>query len=432
MKEITLFAQTDFRGQAKTFGIKKADRRRHMYILGKTGTGKSTLLKNLIIQDIRDGRGVAVIDPHGDLAEDLLNYIPSQRTNEVVYFNLADHGQPIGFNILEALDPHLKPLVASNIISIFKNIWPDFWGPRLEYILYHSVASLLDFQPSTLLGIPRLLEDSKYRSQVVKKIQDPFVKNFWLNEYEQYAANFRKEAIAPIQNKVGQFLSSPPIRNVLGHVKSKINMGFLMDNHRILICNLPKGKIGEDKTLLIGSLIITKIFLASLARVDQPEEKRKDFYLYLDECQHFTAGGVLASILSEARKYRLNLTLTNQYLGQLPEEIKKAILGNIGTLICFRIGAEDAQELEQEFLPDFNRQHLQNLEKYQIYLKLLIDGMSSRPFSARTLPPIENLHKHSRKEIVIQASRQRYSTPRKIIEAKINKWFTKNLEVPLP
>jgi energy-coupling factor transporter ATP-binding protein EcfA2 len=264
--EITYFAQTDFRNQNKTFGIKKPDRRHHLYIIGKTGTGKSTLLKNLIIQDIRKGQGIALIDPHGDLVDDILNYIPSARTNQVIYFNPADQGFPIGFNILESVAPELKPLIASNLISIFRNIWESSWGPRLEYILYNSVASLLDYEPSTLLGIPRLLEDKDFRARVIQKIQDPLVKNFWLEEYEKYGEAFRKEAIAPIQNKVGQFLTSSPIRNILGQVKSKIEMGFIMDNQRILLCNLAKGKIGEDKASLLGSLIVTKIFLAGLKR----------------------------------------------------------------------------------------------------------------------------------------------------------------------
>jgi len=317
-----------------------------------------------------------------------------------------------------------RPLVASSLISVFKNIWSDSWGPRLEYILYNAVSALLDYESSTLLGIPRLLEDKNFRAQVIEKIQDPIVKNFWLQEYEKYSPDFRKEAISPIQNKVGQFLTSAPIRNILSQVKSKIEMGFIMDNQRIFLCNLAKGKIGEDKTNLLGSLIMTKIFLAGLKRVEQREDSRKDFFLYIDECQSF-ATNILGSMLSEARKYRINLTLTHQYLGQLSEEVKKSIIGNVGTLISFRLGSHDACELEKEFSPEFKIEDLENLEKYQIYLKLLIDGLPSRTFSAETLPPAKPNKNESNKENIIKSSRQKYGTERELIEDKINRWLSK-------
>lgn len=420
--QISYFAHTDFRNQRKTFGIKHPDRRLHTYIIGKTGAGKTTLLKNLIIQDIRNGHGVGVLDPHGDLVESILDYIPSHRTGETVFFDPSDYDYPIGFNILESVDPTLKPLVASHVISVFKNIWKDSWGPRLEYILYNSVISLLDHEDNSLLGIPRLLTDRDFRGKVVSKIQDPIVKNFWIQEYEQYNTNFQKEAISPVLNKVGQFLTSAPIRNIVGQVKSKIDFSFMMDNNRIFLANLSKGKIGEDKTSLLGSFIVTKIFLSALKRTNQPEDQRKDFYLYIDECQNLSSS-IFASMLSEARKYRLNLILANQYLDQLTLDIKKSILGNIGTLISFRLGSQDAIDLEREFSPIFNTVHLENLDKYQIYLKMAIDGLTCRPFSARTLPPAEPGRRENNRENIIKTSRERYSTKREVIENKIQRWI---------
>lgn len=420
---LTLFAQTDFRDLHRTFGIRRADRRLHLYALGKTGTGKSTLLRNLIIQDLRNGHGVGVVDPHGDLVRNILDYIPSPRTGEVVYFNPADQEFPIGFNILESVEPALRPLVASHVLSVFKHIWADSWGPRLEYILHNAVLSLLDVEGSTLLGIPRLLADRAFRARVVAQVRDPVVKNFWLQEYDHYGVEFQKEAIAPIQNKVGQFLTSSPIRNVVGQVKSKMEMGFMMDQGRVLLCDLAKGKLGEDKTTLLGSLLVTKIFLAALRRVDQPEEGRRDFYLYLDEVQNL-ATTILAPILSEARKYRLNLVISHQYLDQIQPEIKQALIGNVGTLISFRLGAKDALELEREFAPEVSAQDLEGTGKHQIYLKLAVDGLTSRPFSARTLPPAEPRANEQNRETVVKASRQKYGTRQAIIEEKINRWLS--------
>lgn len=419
---ITYFAKTDYRNKGRTFGIKYPDRRLHMHVLGKTGTGKTTLLKNLIIQDIKNNQGVAIIDPHGQLIEEIIDHIPPHRTGEVVYFNPADQDYPIGFNILDKVEPKTRPLIASHVISIFKNIWQDSWGPRLEYILYNSVASLLDFEGSTLLGIPRLLTDKDYRQRVISSLLDPIVRHFWLNEFEKYNNSFQKEAIAPIQNKVGQFLSSPPVRNIVGQVKSKIDMGFMMDNRRILLCNLAKGEIGEDKSSLLGSLIVTKIFLSALNRTRQPEEERQDFYLYIDECQNL-ATPIFASILSEARKYRLNLILSNQYLGQITTDIKKSIFGNVGTLISFRVGSYDALELETEFSPEFNAIDLENINRYQIYLKMAIDGLTSRPFSAITLPPLSEQASNN-KENIIKSSREKYGMKKEVIEDKINRWFS--------
>lgn len=420
---ITYFAKTDInRGQPKTFGINQPDRRLHTHIIGKTGVGKSTLLKNLITQDIQNGHGVAVIDPHGDLVEDVLNHIPTHRTGDVVYFNPADQDFPTGFNVLEQVEQSKRPLIASHVVSIFKNIYKDSWGARLEYILYNSILSLLNYENSTLLSIQRLLTDKTFRSQVIAKNSDPVIKNFWLKEYDVYNTDFKQEAISPIQNKVGQFLTSSPIRNIVGQVKSKIDMGFMMDNRRILLCNFSKGEIGEDKSQLLGSLVVTKIFLSALNRASRPEHTRKDFYLYIDETQN-VATPILSSILSESRKYRLNLITTNQYLDQIPVDIKKSIIGNVGTLITFRLGSHDAIELESEFAPEFNTVNLENLNRYQIYLKLAINGITSKPFSAVTLPPTP-ISKTNR-ENIIKTSRQRYAIKRNVIEDKIHRWFSK-------
>ncbi len=395
MTNTTYFAQKG-KSEIVKVGIKHNDRRLHTHIIGKTGTGKSTLLKNLIIQDIQNGQGVAVIDPHGDLVEDILDYIPSHRTGDLVYFNPSDHDHPIGFNILEPVEPHKRSLIASHVVSIFKSFWDDSWGPRLEYILYNSVLSLLDFEQSTLLMIPRLLTDQDFRHRIVSKIQNPVLKNFWLYEYECYNNNFRQEAIAPIQNKVGQFLTDTTVRNIVGQIKSKIDMSFLMDNQRILLCNLSKGEIGEDKTALLGSLIVAKIYLSALKRSKQPESQRKDFYLYIDETQNITTK-VLNSIYSETRKYRLNLITSNQYLFQLSPSIKEGILGNVGTLMCFRLGSSDALELHKEFaggtIDGYNHRDLEELGRHEICLKVAEDGITSKPFTATALPPIRQTTK---------------------------------------
>ena len=301
------------------FGIAHPDRRLHLHILGKTGTGKTTLLKNLIIQDLRHNHGVAVIDPHGNLVNSLLELVPSHRVQQTVYFNPADVEFPLGFNILESVHPDMRPLVASHVVTVYKDIYRDSWGPRLEYILHNAILSLLDIRDSTLLGMLRLLSDKDYRARVVPLIQDPLVKKFWTDEFDRYTPAFQKEAIAPIQNKVGQFLTSYPIRNIVGQVKSSVDMTALMEGQGILLANLAKGQIGEDKTNLLGSLLVTKLFLAAVSRANQPEESRKDFYLYIDEC-HNLSTPIFATILSEARKYHLNLTLTHQSVHEMSSE----------------------------------------------------------------------------------------------------------------
>ncbi len=426
-EQIAVFAETNFRNQYRKFGIKIDDRRRHMYLIGKTGMGKSTILENMIVDDIRSGKGVMVVDPHGDLAEKIIEYIPSSRVNEVIYFNPADMEYPIAFNIVEQVEPHLRHLVASGLIGVFKKLWADSWGPRLEYILRNAILAILDYPGSTLLAVTRMLSDKNFRKKVVEKIQDPVVKSFWVNEFSGYANNFASEAVSPIQNKVGQFLSSALIRNIVGQVKSSIDLREVMDSGKILIMNLSKGRIGEDNSSLLGAMMITKVQLAVMSRVDILEKERHDFYLYIDEFQNFTTDS-FANILSEARKYRLNLIMAHQYIEQLGEIVKPAVFGNVGTLVVFRVGATDAEELVKEFTPVFTEEDLVNLAKYEFYIKLMIDGVSSDPFSARGLPPLTEEEKTGNKEKMIKVSRERYAKQRAVVEDKINRWHTNNDE----
>ena len=415
-EELTLLAATDYRHMKHKFGIKTSDRRYHVYAMGKTGTGKSTLLENMVIDDMREGRGVAVVDPHGDLIKHLLNYIPEERVNDVILFTPADRLYPIGFNVLENVDPDLKSIVASGVVGIFKKIFGESWGPRLEYILRNTILALLDYPDATMLGITKILVDQDFRNRVVEKIQDPVIKDFFINEYEKYDQKFRTEAIAPIQNKVGQFLSSTTIRNIVGQPKSTINMEEIMNQGKILFLDLSIGEIGEDSSALLGAMMITKIQLAAMRRATMPEEERRDFYLYVDEFQNFATES-FATILSEARKYRLNLIMTNQYIAQVPEEVIAAVFGNIGTLICFRVGAPDAAVLKQEFVPVFEEVDLVNLDNYHVYIKMSIDGITCPAFSALTLPP--DKRQNFNQEKIIQHSRGVYSKRREYVEEKI-------------
>lgn len=416
---ITILGQTDFRGQKRSFGIYPDDRRRHVYIIGKTGVGKSTLLENMVAQDIAAGHGVCFVDPHGDTVERLLDAIPPQRVNDVVYFDPSDVDYPVAFNVLEAVDPTYKYLVASGLVSSLKKIWADSWGPRLEYILRNTILGLLDYPSSTILGILRMLSDKSYRKKVVDKISDPVVKSFWINEFAQYNERFRSEAISPIQNKVGQLLSSAIIRNIVAQSKSTIDMHDAMNNGKILLINVSKGKIGEDNSALLGAMIINRIQLAAMDRATIPEEERRDFYLYVDEFQNFATES-FADILSEARKYRLNLIMAHQYIAQMEEEVSDAVFGNVGTLICFRVGAADAEYLEKEFAPTFTQTDLVNLNKFGAYIKLMINGISTKPFSMRTLPP--TMEHFAKADIVRRVSRERYGRKRHVIEEKIKRW----------
>lgn len=421
-ERITILGQTNYRNVRRKFGIKHEDRRRHTYIVGKTGMGKSTLLLNCIVQDIQNGNGVAVLDPHGDLVERVLDYIPTRRINETIYFNPTDNEYPIAFNPLYHTDRSQKHLVASGLVQVFKKIWADSWGPRLEYVLRNAILALLDTTGHSLLAVTRMLVDDRFRSQVVAGIKDPVVRHFWVREFEEYPKVFRTETISPIQNKVGQFLSNPLVRNIVGQTKTKFDLSEVIDNGGVLLLNLSKGRIGEDNSSLLGSLMVTQLYLAALKRSNQSEDDRRDFYVYIDELQSFVTED-FPSILSEARKYRLNIAgMANQFISQLPENMASAILGNVGTLIAFTVGSEDAELLEREFHPDFNADHLQNLPKHNIYLKLSINGSTSLPFSAETISPIES-SEISPREKIIEQSRQRYCLEKRTIETKIEKWL---------
>jgi len=424
-KDVVYFARTDFRNSHRLFGVKRVDRRQHMYVIGKSGTGKTTLLHNMMVQDIMNGEGVCVVDPHGEFVESLLQKIPPHRADDVVYFNPSDPDYFIGFNVLELPDTKYKHLVASGLMGIFTKIWSNVWSARMEYILNNAILALLDTPGSSLLGITRLLVDKEYRQRIIANVKDPVVKAFWIHEYEEWRDQFRNGAIAPLQNKVGQFLSSALVRNIVGQSKSTIDVFEIMNNGKIFLVNLSKGRIGEDNSALLGGMLITKMQLAAMERVRIPEDERVDFFLYVDEFQNFATDS-FANILSEARKYRLDLILAHQYIGQLVTDVstkvRDAVFGNVGTMIIFRVGAADAEFLEQEFSPEFEIEDMVNLPNRTIYLKLMVDGVASRPFSAATLPPFHGPAASASADDIVQESRKRYARPRWIVEKEINEW----------
>lgn len=383
---ITIFAQTDFRNQPIVFGIKQTDRRAHLYLLGKTGTGKSTLLETLMLDDVKNGRGFALLDPHGDLVKKIKSQIPWSRRDDLIDFDAPDAHQPYGFNPLANVPEDKRPLAASGLIQVFKHLWADSWGPRLEYILRNCLLSLLDYPNADLSGILKLLSDKDFRKKVIPCIQNEQIKEFWTKEYDKYTERLRAEAISPIQNKVGAFLSHPLLRKILLTPEKPLSLRKIMDDGKIMLVNLAKGSLGEDTANLLGSLLISRFDLAALSRANIPETERRDYALYLDEFHNFTTQS-LVLMLSELRKYRLSLVLAHQYLTQLDFSIRDAVLGNVGTLVIFRIGAADAETLAPEFMPEFSATDFTNLPNYHIYLKLMIDGKISRPFSAVTLPP---------------------------------------------
>jgi CxxC-x17-CxxC domain-containing protein len=434
-KNVLCLAKTDFRGSNRVFGIKRVDRRQHMYVVGKTGTGKSAMMHNMIIQDIANGEGLCVVDPHGELIEGILDKIPEDRMKDVIYFNPADVDYHIGFNILELPDPKYKHLVASGLMGIFTKIWANVWSARMEYILNNALLALLDTPGSTLLGVPRLLVDKEYRQRIIANIADPVVKAFWVNEYEQWQEKFRNEAIAPIQNKVGQFLSTALIRNIVGQSKSTIDIFDIMNTKKIFLVNVSKGRIGEDSSALLGAMLITKIQLAAMERVRIVEEDREDFYLYVDEFQNFATDS-FSSILSEARKYRLNLIIAHQYIGQLVTEmstkVRDSVFGNVGTMMVFRVGAADAEFLEPEFEPEFMIPDIVNLPNFRVCVKLMVDGVTCRPFSAATIPPFTLKSPENSAETIVTESRNRYGRSREEVEREINRWSGIMYDEPLP
>ena len=431
-KDITFIAKTNFRRGEQKFGIKRVDRRQHMYVIGKTGTGKTQFLKNMALQDIENGQGLAIIDPHGEFVEEILDNIPPHRINDVVYFNPADMEYPVSFNIMDVPDPRYKHLIASGLIGIFTKIWANVWSARMEYILANCILALLDTPGTTLLGIPRMLVDRDYRQKIINNLKDPVVKSFWVNEYEEWESRYRNEAIAPVQNKVGQFLNVSFVRNIVGQAKNTIDIDEIMNNQKILLVNVSKGRIGEDNAAILGAMVITKIQLAAMERVRIPEDERKDFYLYVDEFQNFATDSFV-NILSEARKYRLDLTIAHQYVGQLTTDtstaVRDAVFGNVGTMITFRVGAADAEFLEQEYMPEFLQNDLIRLANRNIYIKLMIDGITSRPFSATTITIPPFVKDDKKREEIIKISRAKYAHTVKVVEDEINRWAA-NQEVP--
>jgi hypothetical protein len=386
---VAYFARTNFRGKSRLVGISLADRRHHMLILGKTGTGKSTLIETLVKQDIEVGMGVALLDPHGDLVERVVAEVPPQRRDDLIYFNVPDTARPLGFNPLEPVPSARRPLAASGMLEVFKKLWPDSWGPRLEHILRNALLVLLDQPQATLADVLRLLDDKTFRKNAAGRARSSQVRAFWLREYENYPARFKAEAIAPVQNKVGAFLSDPTLCAILTQPHSSLDLRRVMDDGKILLVNLAKGRLGEDSAALLGALLVSRIGFAALSRADVAEHKRRDFFLYLDEFPTFTTLS-LASMLSELRKYRTNLAVAAQYLGQAEDQVRDAILGNVGTIVTFRVGLGDAEVLEKESCPEFKAEDLVSLPNHNIYTRVMIDGKVSRPFSAETLPRSED------------------------------------------
>lgn len=422
---------TSFRNEQIRFGIKPDDRRRHMYIIGKTGTGKSTLMQKMAISDIYQGKGLGFVDPHGDSIDLILEHIPDERMDDVVLFDPSDLQNPLAINMLELFDPEQKGLVASGLIEVFKKRFEFSWGPRLEHLLRHLILSLLEVPGSTMLGINRMLTDLTYRRYIVHLLEDPVMIDFWNNEYPQLEDSRQgAEAIAPIQNRIGQFLASPIIRNLVSNARSTVKFDEIMNEGKIFLVNLSKGKIGDDNSNILGSLIVSRLQFAAMSRVVIPEDQRRDFFLYVDEFQNFVTSS-FATILSEARKYRLSVILAHQYIGQLeqsgltnPAEVREAIFGNVGSMISFTIGQSDAEVLAKEFAGVFDESDFVTLEKYNMYLKLMIDLTQSRPFSAKSEAINANL-KTTNKERVVELSRDKYGVPKELVERRIQEWSTK-------
>lgn len=406
-------------GDDALVGLSVPDARHHTYVIGKTGSGKSTLLRNLVLQHLHQGHGVALIDPHGDLAEDLLDHFPPSRADDLVYFNPSDLEFPLGLNPLFNVPRDRRALVTDGLVGAFKSIWRDSWGPRMEYILANCLAALLECQNTTLLGVNRMLTDDTYRAWVVRQIRDPQLRFFWEQEFAGYDERFRREAIAPIQNKLGQFTLHPAVRNILGQVRSKVDFRFMLDTGRVFLANLSKGKLGAEKANLLGSLLVTQFQLAAMSRADMAEADRRDFHLLIDEFHNFTTDS-FTTILAEARKYRLSLTLSHQYLDQLTLPVRQAVLGNVGTLLAFRVGYTDASVLERELGQAFIASEFADLNRYEVVLRLLREGRTQEPVRVSTLPPLD-LHR-GRKDKLMARSREKYAARRADVEERLNRW----------
>jgi TraM recognition site of TraD and TraG/Helicase HerA, central domain len=408
--DLAVLGRVKFRSRKELVGIGSDDRRRHLALIGKTGMGKSALLQNLLLSDMQAGRGVALIDPHGDLAEAVLACVPSRRTNDVVLLDAADTTQPVAFNPLYCTDAAQRPLVAAGVLSAFKKLFADSWGPRMEHIFRNALLALLEVPGATLVSVLPLLTDQDFRRSIHGRISDPVVRTFWEREFAGMPKRLQAEAVAPIQNKVGQFVSNPLVRQIIGQRRSTLDLRRIIDEGCILIVNLSKGWIGDDASMLLGSLLVTGLEQAAMSRADQMESDRRDFHLYVDEFQNFATES-FATLLSEARKYRLTLTLANQYLAQMDEAVRSALFGNVGTLVSFAIGAEDAEAVSEQLAGDVQPQDLIALPQYAAYVRLLVNGLPSRPFSMETLPPSGQATDPRRAEIVRRLSRRRYCRP---------------------
>lgn len=392
---------------------------RHLAVLGKTGVGKSTLLFNLLTADIRAGSGVCLIDPHGDLAVSVLRGVPPHRANDVILLDASDTSYPVSFNPLANVVHHERPLVAAGVLSAFRKLYSDFFGPRMEHILRNTLLTVLDVPGGSFLTLLRVLSDGKYRSHVLTHVRDPVVRAFWRNEFERLPQKLQIEAVAPIQNKVGQFVSTPILRHILCQSRSSLQLRKALDGQAILLCNLSKGQIGEDASALLGSLLVSSLQVAALSRADLVPEDRLPFHLFIDEFQNF-ATDAFATILSESRKFGLSLTVANQYTQQVQEQTLHALFGNVGSIIAFQCGAHDAEVLSEQ-LGDVTPEDLLRLPKYRAYARLLIDGMPSRAFSMRTLPPSSPPTDPLRAERIRRYSRQRYARPLHLVTRDIER-----------
>ncbi len=423
---LTVLGESVFQGQRLRFGIRPDDRRRHIYVIGKTGMGKSTILENMIYSDVVGGKGIAVIDPHGDLIEACLKFIPKERTNDVVLFEPSDKDYAVSFNMLEVQNPEQRPLIASGLMSVFTKLWPEAFSGRMEYILRNTLIALLENEGTTMLGILRMFADDAYRKKIVANCTEPVVRTFWDVEYPSWSDKYRTEAIASIQNKIGQLLTTPIIRNIVGQVKSTLDIRHAMDTGKIVLVNLSKGKLGEDTSAFLGSMLVTKFQIDAMSRADVPEKDRRDFYLYVDEFQNFATKS-FATILSEARKYRLALTIAHQYVGQLTLQggdtaLKDAVFGNVGSMISFQVGSDDAEDLSLQFEEMVSPKDILSLPKYHAYVRLMIDGIPSKPFSVSTLPPPKIEQDPGRVDQLRRLSRERYSEKKTTVEERIMRW----------
>ena len=421
LQKIILGKRLNQPGDTGGFSISKQTSRRHMYLTGKSGTGKSTLLRNAIAQIIANGHGLCLIDPHGDLSEEVLDCVPPHRVGDTIYLNPQDIEYPMGFNLLGNVVIQEQDKVVEDIIATFKSVWGDSWGPRMEYIFRNSLFALLDVPGSTLLGISRLFHDDGYRRRIAQHIRNPAVRSFWKTEFPGYIADRRhREYVSPIENKIGRLTSNLIVRNMIGQTKNRINMRECMDSGKIVVANLAKGALGDGVSSILGSFLVSLTQQAAMSRRDTPERYRRDFYVIVDEYHNFTTES-FASILSEARKYRLNLILAHQYINQVPEAIQDAVFGNVGSMISFQVGAQDSKRIASEFDDEWPARQFVDLQPYEIIAKLTEHGKMSQPFLGKTFPPIE--YSFGKKQAIVNQTRANYCTPRESVEKRLEKWF---------